>query len=63
MVRERTRSLLKVTSDLVNVGRSMIKESNALIVFTGVGEDVHQPFKAECLRELLVVGVAYGIVL
>jgi len=63
MVREGTRRLLKVASDPVNVGRGVIKKSNALIVLTGVGEDVHEPFKGEHLRETLVAGVAYSIVL
>jgi hypothetical protein len=49
MVREGTRCLLKVASDPVNVGRGMIKESDALVVLTGVGEDVYEPFKGERL--------------
>jgi hypothetical protein len=55
--------LLKVASDLMNVGRGMIKESDALVVLTGVGEDVYKPFKGERLRQTLVAGVAYGVVL
>jgi hypothetical protein len=47
----------------MNVGRGMIQESNALVVLTGVGEDVYEPFKGEHLRETLVARVAYGVVL